>query len=289
MFFPRQKYTLRPRGLSLALGHETRLMGIINVTDDSFSRDGCLAQRGDFVHRAVNRGRIMARQGADILDIGGESSRPGAIRISAQEEIKRVIPVISSLGKLPHVLISVDTYKPLVAKHALDAGAVIINNIEGAKPNKSLLRVVKRYDAAVVLMHMRGTPRTMQKRIHYTDVVREITAELRNSIEICLEIGIKSDKIIIDPGIGFGKTVADNLEIINRLTEFSKLNCPLLIGTSRKSFIGKILDKEVTARGWGTAASVCASILNGAHIVRVHDVLAMKDVARVTDDIVNQN
>ncbi|MBI5150474.1 MAG: dihydropteroate synthase [Candidatus Omnitrophica bacterium] len=262
-------------------------MAIVNMTPDSFSGDGCLAAGGDAVRKAVGRVRRFIQEGADIIDVGGESSRPGARRISAREEINRVVPLIRELSRRVKIPVSVDTYKPLVARHALDAGATIVNNIMGAKPDPGFLRMVCRYNAAVVLMHMRGTPRTMQKNIRYRDVVREITAALKKSIEKCLEIGIKSDKIIIDPGIGFGKTVEHNLEIIRRLRCFEALKCPVLIGTSRKSFIGKLLHVDQTRRLEGSLATVAASILNGAHIVRVHDVRPTKQVAVMTDAIMN--
>ncbi|MFA5088731.1 MAG: dihydropteroate synthase [Candidatus Omnitrophota bacterium] len=282
----RSRFVLSARNFSIPLGDKTKIMGIMNITPDSFSRDGLLAR---------NKGRLSAvafaqkliKEGADLLDIGGESSRPGARAISADEEIRRIIPTIQKLAKQNTIPISVDTYKPLVARHALDAGAGIVNNIMGITPDKNLLKMARNYDAVVILMHMKGTPRTMQKNIHYKNLIKEILAALKNSIENCLDIGIKSDRIVLDPGIGFAKTVRDNLEIIHRLAEFRKLKRPILIGTSRKSFIGQILNKEVNDRVLGTAATVCASILGGAHIVRVHDVAAMKEVASVTDAILN--
>ncbi len=262
-------------------------MGVVNVTPDSFSRDGCLSRTGGPKY-ALSLAQKYIRDGADIIDIGGESSRPGALRITAKEEINRVIPTIQALVKKTTVPISIDTYKPLVAKAALDAGASIVNNIMGTNnPNDNLLKMIKKYDAAVVLMHMRGTPQTMQRNIHYHDLIDEIISALGKSIEKCLEIGIKSDKIILDPGIGFGKTVEHNLEILNRLDDFGALERPLLIGTSRKSFIGKVLNREVGNRLMGTAATVTTSITRGAHIVRVHDVKAMKEIALMTDAILN--
>ena len=264
-------------------------MGIVNITPDSFSQDGCITRHKDFTKQAVLLAQKLIRQGTDILDLGGESTRPGARKLSVNEEIKRIIPSITALAKKTKVPISVDTYKSAVAKHALDAGASIINNIKGTHAEKSLLKMVKRYNAGIVLMHISGNPRTMQESISYKNVVTEIIDSLRNSIEICLEIGIKSDKIIVDPGIGFGKTFENNLEILNRLDEFKKLKFPILIGTSRKSFIGSVLDKGVRGRIMGTAVTVCAGILNGAHIVRVHDVKEMKDVVKMTDAILNQH
>ncbi len=262
-------------------------MGIVNVTPDSFSGDGCLARGEKTQEKALRRALRMTRQGADIIDIGGESTRPGAARVSAQTETSRIIPVITALAKRSRILLSADTYKSSVAKRALDAGASMINNIKGVRAETSLLKMVRNYEAAIVLMHIQGTPRTMQKSVRYQDVVEDICASLAKSIEICLEIGIKSDKIIIDPGIGFGKTLEHNLEIIRRLARFNCLHKPILIGTSRKSLIGNVLNAAVSRRKWGTAATVSAAIMNGAHIVRVHDVREMKDVAVMTDAILN--
>ncbi|MCX5680896.1 MAG: dihydropteroate synthase [Candidatus Omnitrophica bacterium] len=262
-------------------------MGILNVTPDSFSSDGLLTKLGTNPRAHLRYGLNLIKQGADILDIGGESTRPGAKPISAKEEIKRVVPVIRLLAQKTNTPISVDTCKPRVAKLALEAGASIVNIIMGTVVTKTMLNIIKDYDAAVILMHMRRTPRTMQKRIHYKNLMKEIIAELKSSVEKCLETGIKSDRIIIDPGIGFCKTTKHNLEIIKRLKQLSILKTPILIGTSRKSFIGSIVNKEPSKRQWGTAATVCASILNGAHIVRVHDVAPMRDVADVTDAIIH--
>jgi len=282
----RKHFTITARSHRLSLDGVTRIMGVVNITPDSFSRDGCLSRSGGS-RRALLLAQKHIRDGADIIDMGGESSRPGALRITAKEEIHRVIPTIQALVKKITVPISIDTYKPLVAKAALDAGASIVNNIMGTNPNDNLLKMIKKYDAAVVLMHMCGTPRTMQRNIHYRELIDEIISALGKSIEKCLEIGIKSDKIILDPGIGFGKTVEHNLEIINRLGDFGALKRPLLIGTSRKSFIGKVLDREVGNRLMGTAATVTTSIVHGAHIVRVHDVKRMKETVSMTDAILN--
>ena len=264
-------------------------MGIVNATDDSFSQDGCLRKSPSDRRAAFSLAQKHIAEGADIIDIGGESTRPGAKRISAKEEISRVLPTVTSLADKTKIPISIDTYKPLVAKAALDAGASIVNNIMGSKPDLGLLKMIKRYNAAVVLMHIRKTPRTMQKNIRYRDVTAEIILALRKSIEKCLEIGIKSDRIIVDPGIGFGKTVGHNLEILNRLGDFKRLRRPLLVGTSRKSFIGTVLDQDVRHRLIGTLTTVCASILNGAHIVRVHDVKAVKEAVTMADAIINEH
>jgi len=261
-------------------------MGIINVTCDSFSKDGLLKSSRT---KILNHAQRMISDGADILDVGGESTRPGAQQISLKEEIRRVIPIVEILAKKCSAPISVDTYKPEVARAALDAGAVIINNIMGTKVEKSLLGMIRDYKAALVLMHIKGTPATMQKNVRYGNIITEIKANLQKSVEKCLACGIKSDRIILDPGIGFGKTLAHNLTILNTLSSFASLKKPLLIGTSRKSFIGKTLNREVGDRLMGSAASVTASIFRGAHIVRVHDVSAMNDVALMSDAILNSH
>ena len=281
-------FILETRDASMFLGKDTRIMGIINVTPDSFSGDGLLKNsRQNLPEKILLKAKKLIAEGADILDIGGESSRPGAEKATAQEEIARVIPAIRLLAGQVKVPLSVDTYKEIVARHALDAGALIVNNIMGSKISRNFLKMIKRYNAAIVLMHIRGTPKTMQRRAHYQNLIAEIINELRNSLEKCFEIGVKSDKIIIDPGIGFGKTTEQNLEIIRRLEEFKILNQPILIGTSRKSFIGKVLNHEAGDRLFGTAATLSASILKGAHILRVHDVKEAKDVAQMTDAILN--
>lgn len=287
--YSREAYQVTAGSYFLNLGKRTQMMGIINLTPDSFSGDGCLSDTRDGSRRAVSLARKFIREGADILDVGAESSRPGARRIPCKEEMRRLLPVVRRLAKQTKVPISIDTYKPLIAKHALDEGAAIVNCIEGVNPDTSLLRMVRDYNAAIVLMHMRATPRIMQKNIHYNDLMGEIAAALRRSIENCLETGIKSDRIIIDPGIGFGKTAEHNLEIINRLEVFKSLHKPILLGTSRKSFIGKVLDRDVSKRLTGSLASVCACILNGAHIVRVHDVAQTKEAATMMDAILNEH
>ncbi len=262
-------------------------MGIINVTPDSFSQDGQY-QSSINIRSIVKFARRMVRDGADMLDIGGESSRPGARRVSASQEMDRVIPVIEALSREVSVPISVDTYKASVARAAIRAGAEIVNNIKGCQLTDSMIRVVRETGAGIILMHMRGNPRNMQKQLEYVDVIDEITGLLRKSIENCLESGIKSDRIIIDPGIGFGKSVEHNLTIINRLADFQKLKCPMVMGTSRKSFIGKVLDVDVDQRLYGTLASLSACVMRGAHIVRVHDVAAARQVCDLTDAIINE-
>ncbi len=283
---PRKSYLVTAGPHTLPLGTRTYIMGILNMTPDSFSGDGCFAGSKDPAAKALKLARRFLHEGADIIDVGGESSRPGARSVSVQEEIRRVIPSIRGLARKFKIPISVDTYKLLVARHALDEGASIVNNIMGTKMEKSFLRMVRQYNAAIVLMHIRGTPRTMRQNIHYKNVVSEIIASLRKSIEKCLEIGIKSDKIIVDPGIGFAKTVEHNLEIVHYLRRFEVLRRPVLIGVSRKSFIGKVLGKDVSGRLNGSLAGACAGILNGAHIIRAHDVGPTKEVAVMTDAII---
>lgn len=262
-------------------------MGILNLTPDSFSDDGCFKTGVYDIGQNISLAEKMVHDGADIIDVGGQSTRPGAIPLGTKEEIQRVIPTLKRLTKKIRKPVSVDTYRKIVARHALDNGASIINNIMAVSAEKKFLKIVQRYDAAIVLMHIRGTPKTMQKNIRYKNLINEIITALRRTIENCLEIGIKSDKIIIDPGIGFGKTVEHNLEIIRRLYDFRILDKPILIGTSRKSFIGQVLKKDVAQRLAGTLASVCVAVANGAHIVRVHDVGAVKDAVRLTDAIIN--
>ena len=288
MRMTRKEYTVFARDYLLDLGRATKVMAIINLTPDSFSGDGCFGKNGKVSQKALRLAYRSIQGGADILDIGGESTRPFSKAISVKEEMSRVIPTIKALAQRVKVPISVDTYKTRVAEEALDSGASIVNNIMGTKLNQGLLKMVRNYNAAIVLMHIRGTPQSMQKQTVYKNLIGEMTAALRKSIENCLEIGIKSDKIIIDPGIGFGKTVEQNLEIISRLKEFGVLNKPILIGTSRKSFIGKILNNAVEDRLIGTVASVSASVLNGAHIVRVHDVSEVKGAVRLVDAILNR-
>ncbi len=263
-------------------------MGILNTTADSFSGDGVWAP-GKSPQTAICRGIALAQQGADIIDVGGESTRPGSRRITPQEEIQRIVPVIQGLVKKIRIPISVDTYKPDVAIAALEAGASIVNVIKGTPVSDRIIKVVMRYRAAIVLMHMRGTPRTMQSQVHYKDVLGEIYSELEKSVEKCVGIGIKRESLIVDPGIGFAKTVEQNLLIIKNLSKFRKVNLPVLIGPSRKSFIGKVLDVPVQERLVATASAVALSVLGGAHIVRVHDVLDMKQAAGLADAVLNTN
>ena len=264
---------------------KTRIMGILNVSPDSFYDGG----RYDSIEKAVARAKQMVSEGADIIDIGGESSRPGSEPVPLEEELNRVIPVIEAISSEINVPISIDTYKSEVAKKALDAGASIINDISGLRFDKNTAKVAAKYDAPVIIMHMQGTPGDMQKNPHYVDVVGEIIAFFREQVKFAVDSGIDENKIIIDPGIGFGKTVENNLEIIKKLKGFKVLGMPILIGTSRKSFIGAALKQEnPDDRLCGSLATVAASIMNGADIVRVHDVLESKMVAGMIDAIINK-
>lgn len=282
------RFTLKARKFSLRLGKRTRIMGILNLTPDSFTGDGLYKygtrDTGYGTKKIVEIAQKMVEDGADILDIGGESSRPGAKPISEEEEIKRVIPLIKILAKRIKIPISIDTYKSRIAELALDNGASIVNDIT-AFGDSNMPKTIKRYDAAVVLMHMRGKPLDMQNNPCYRSLITEITAYLRKRIKIAVDSGISSDKIVIDPGIGFGKTLEHNIELIRRLSEFKKIGFPILIGTSRKSFIGKIINKGPQGRLMGTAASVALAIANGADIVRVHDVKEIYDVVKISDAI----
>ena len=274
-------YSIRCRKRTLTLGKRTLLMGVLNVTPDSFSDGGFFFDK----ERAIAHGLRMVEEGADILDIGGESTRPGSKPLELEEELRRVIPVIESLVKEVEVAISIDTYKSTVAQRAIEAGAEIINDISGLHFDKSLAQVAAKEDIPLVLMHIRGTPETMQKDVHYGSLFSEILQYLKESIQRAESAGLDPRQIIIDPGIGFGKSVEDNLLIIKNLFEFRILGKPILLGTSRKSFIGKILNTEVGDRLEGTLSSIAIGVLNGAHIIRSHDVLQAKKAIAVADAI----
>jgi len=260
----------------------TYLMGVINVTPDSFSDGGLFLDP----EKALKRGIELEAEGADIIDIGGESTRPGAIPVSTKEEIDRVIPVIRSLSSSVKVPISVDTYKAEVARLAIEAGASIINDISALRFDPEMVHIAREYRTPVVLMHMQGRPRDMQDNPVYSDVVRDVLDFLRERIAFAERNGIRREDIIIDPGIGFGKRLVHNLSLIKHLDLFQELHCPVLIGPSRKSFIGEVLDQPVDKRLEGTAAVVAAAIMKGANIIRVHDVREMKFVAKMIDAII---
>jgi len=267
------------------LGQRTWIMGILNVTPDSFSDGGLYLNK----NKAVKRGLELAEEGADIIDIGGESTRPGSNSISTEEELKRIIPVLSDLREKTDALISVDTTKSEVARAALDHGADIINDISALRfdPQMPLLAVNR--DVPVVLMHMKGTPKTMQANPSYEDLLAEVKFFFKERLETAKTLGIKREKIIIDPGIGFGKRHNDNLLLINNLRALEEFERPIMIGISRKSFIGKILNLPVLERIEGTIASAVLSIIHGAHILRVHDVAPIKRAVLVAEAILEEN
>jgi dihydropteroate synthase len=287
--FHRKQFRLRLPSHTLALGRRTLIMGVLNVTPDSFSDGGAFLDTPTAVARALQ----MERDGADILDIGGESTRPSAVPIPADEELLRILPVLQALrGKL-HIPISVDTQKADVAEAALAAGAEMINDVSALRAGPRLAEVARRARAPIVMMHMRGTPGTMQRGPFARNVIGDVMAGLRQAILRAMQAGIPKSQILLDPGIGFGKSHVQNFEILAGLPEFARLGCPIVIGTSRKGFLGKALAKpgdpplQVAERLLGTVATVTAAILGGAHIVRVHDVAEIASVARLADAIAN--
>lgn len=266
----------------LDFSKKTHIMGVLNVTPDSFSDGGLYFDRSSAVDRALK----MIDEGADIIDIGGESTRPGSDPVSPEEEIGRTVSVIETLANKITCPISVDTYRSEVARQALEAGASIVNDISGMTFDPSMPAVVAEYRVPVVIMHIRGTPKNMQVNPTYNDLIPEILDYFRRRIDYAVNSGIAEDHIIIDPGIGFGKTFDHNLAILNNLQEFTLLQKPLLVGPSRKAFLGKLLGGAPPGeRIEGTAAAVAVSIIKGADIVRVHDVREMARVAAVTDAI----
>jgi len=273
----------------LVLGRKTLVMGVLNVTPDSFSDGGKFLN----VRQAVEHALQMQRDGADIIDIGAESTRPGSDEIPVAEELARLLPILESLrGKLK-IPTSVDTQKAAVAEIAIGAGAAMINDVSGLRHDPRLAEVVAHHAVPLVLMHMRGTPRTMQKLPFAKYVMKDVVNGLKKSVSIARKAGVAKSKIIVDPGIGFGKSSEQNYELLAKLGEIAKLGYPLLVGTSRKGFLGRTLARNrgpapPEKRIWGTAATVTASILGGAHIVRVHDVEEMAQVARIADAILNQ-
>lgn len=269
-------------GKVLPFGRRTVIMGILNVTPDSFSDGGLYCRTDD----AVARGLQLAQEGADVIDIGGESTRPGSLPVEPEEELRRVVPVVERLAGTVAAPLSVDTYRAEVAARALQAGAHLINDISALRFDADMARVVAERGCPVVLMHMQGTPRTMQDNPVYDDVVADILDFLDDAVGRALHAGIARDRIIVDPGFGFGKTLAHNLEMMRNLRAFRLLGCPVLLGTSRKTSLGSILlGAPPCQREEGTAATVALGIAQGAHMMRVHDVLAMAKVARVADAV----
>jgi len=286
--FTRRRYRLRLPSLALRLGERTLIMGILNVTPDSFYAGG----RFPDAQLAIERAFELEKAGADIIDIGGESTRPGADPISADEEIGRILPVLEGLqGKL-RIPISLDTQKVAVAEVGLRNGVRIINDVSGLRTDPLLAHLVKSRGAALILMHMRGAPRSMHKGPFARDVIRDIVQGLGASITVARRAGIAESKLLVDPGIGFGKNYKQNFQVLARLPELARLGYPLVVGPSRKAFIGWALAGKgqvwpAEKREWGTAAAITAAILNGAHIVRVHDVNEMSQVVQIADSILS--
>jgi dihydropteroate synthase len=287
--------------LNFRWGSRTYVMGILNVTPDSFSGDGILARSGakDEVEAAVEQARHFLADGADILDVGGESTRPGSAPVNAEDEMGRVIPVIAAIAKeFPNAVISIDTYKADVAEAAFRAGAHILNDVWALRADPKLASVAAAFQAPVILMHNRSNPASVEVRTQlgnayigptYDDLLQDVKRDLLLSVELALKAGIEASHVILDPGVGFGKTREQNLELINRLDEIRSLGYPVLLGPSRKSFIGFTLDLPADQRVEGTAATVAIGIARGADIIRVHDVKEMARVAKMTDAIVRVN
>lgn len=288
--------SLTIRSTTFQWGSRTYVMGIVNATPDSFSGDGILARgAGDHVDRAVAHAEQLVSEGADIIDVGGESTRPGSQPTPPDEEFQRVVPVISKLRPKISVPISVDTYKASVARGALDAGADLVNDVWGLRMDADMRHVVAERGAPVVIMHNRSKPKDAVQTerlggryvgVEYGDLLGDVIRELREQVELGLEAGVQLENVIVDPGIGFGKTVEQNIELVNRVGELRVLGCPILLGPSRKGFIGYTLDLPPDQRTEGTAAAVAIGIARGVDIVRVHDVQAMARVARMTDALV---
>lgn len=268
------------RGCNWDLSRRTHLMGILNITPDSFSDGGKYFNYED----AVKRGLEMFSRGADIIDVGGESTRPGAEPLSEEEELRRVLPVVEKLAG-EGIPVSIDTYKSDVARAALKAGALMVNDISGLKFDPEVAQCAAEYDALLVLMHIQGKPRDMQDNPHYTDLIGEISENLRQAAETAQNAGVKREKIIIDPGIGFGKRIQHNFEIIRKLSEFKSLGYPLMVGPSRKSFIGAIFNLPPEERLFGTCGACALAAANGADILRVHDPEEISQVVEVVDVI----
>ena len=271
---------LKRNNLTFNWQEKTYLMGILNVTPDSFS-DG-----GEFnnIESALKQSKYIINNGADIIDIGGQSTRPGSEQISVETEINRVIPVIKAIRKNYTIPISIDTTRAIVAEQAIEAGANIINDISGGTFDNKMFSTAAKLEVPIILMHIRGTPKTMQQMTNYQDLIAEIIRFFKTQINQAVNAGVSRDNIIIDPGIGFAKNAPQNIELLKRLAEFKTLELPILVGASRKSFIGHILNKtDPKERVWGTAAACCSAIAGGANILRVHDVAEMYDVIRIAD------
>jgi dihydropteroate synthase len=279
----RKPFNLKLGDSNLLLGERTLVVGVLNITPDSFSDGGQNFSLASAVERAVE----MEAEGADILEIGGESTRPGATPVPVEEELGRVLPVLQALQGRLKIPISVDTYKNQVARQALACGASLINDISALRFDEAIADTVAQTGAGLILMHMRGEPSTMQQLAPSENIFAEICADLQKALQKAASRGVQQQQIVFDPGIGFGKTFEQNLAILNHLDRFAGLNLPIMIGTSRKSFIGRITGRPADQRIFGTAASVATAIVRGAHLVRVHDVREMVEVTRLTDAIAN--
>ena len=290
------KSSLQIGSHTLHWGSRTYVMGILNVTPDSFSGDGLLEEKGEGIRAAVEQARDFLATGADILDVGGESTRPGSQPVNADEEVERVIPVVAAIHKeFPDALISIDTHKAAVAEAAFKAGAHILNDVWALRADPALASVAASFRVPVILMHNRSNPASVEVRNQlgnaylgstYANLIEDVKRELLTSVDLAVWAGVDESRVILDPGIGFGKTREHNLELINRLDEIRSLGFPVLLGPSRKSFIGFTLDLPPDQRVEGTAATVSVGITRGADIIRVHDVKEMARVARMTDAIV---
>jgi dihydropteroate synthase len=274
---------LRARGRLIPLHAGPLIMGVLNVTPDSFSDGGRYLDPGAAVDHAVE----MAAQGADLIDIGAESTRPGADPVDQEEERRRLIPVVRAVCRAVSVPVSVDTTKAAVARQALDAGAVIVNDISALRSDSGMKPLIAETGAGLVLMHMQGTPKTMQQAPSYRNVIEEVQQFFVERIGTALEAGIAAEQILLDPGIGFGKNLEHNLRLLARLDVFVALEYPVLVGVSRKAFIGQVLARPVDERLMGTAAAVAVAILRGARVIRVHDVAPLRDVAKMVEAIVS--
>jgi dihydropteroate synthase len=293
---PRRKFHLKLRSRTLILGQRTLVMGVLNVTPDSFSDGGNFFSQ----EKAVQHALQMERDGADLIDIGAESTRPGALGITAEEEWSRLAPVLAALRTRLKIPISVDTRKSEIVAKAIESGAELINDVSGLKYDLRIAEISARTRVPLILMHMRGEPQTMQQKPFARDALKDVIQGWRASLSIARKARVANSQIVLDPGIGFGKSYAQNYELLAELPQLAKLGFPLLVGTSRKGFIAKTLSQDpkpapstrpsgmaAETKIWGTAATVAASILHGAHIVRVHDVAEMASVARIADCILN--
>ncbi len=265
------------KGQTISFSDRPLLMGIVNVTPDSFFDGGRFLDP----QAAVAHAWRLVEEGADLLDIGAESTRPGSVPVEETEERRRLIPVVTAVAKAVSIPISVDTSKAVVAKAAIDAGAVMVNDVTALRGDSAMVDAIVVSGVGVVLMHMQGTPQTMQKAPQYHDVVEEVEDFLAERVRFALERGVAKNQIMLDPGIGFGKTLAHNLDLLAQLRTFTKLGFPLLVGPSRKGFIGELVEQSVQDRAWGTAGAIALAVEQGAHVLRVHDVAGMKDVVKV--------